>query len=76
MVDPVELAEALEAFDEPLVASPYLVLAHTLRKLGEPEEEVHDVLVVLGEHHYGDDEHVVFEILYGDGSVLGPSEAL
>jgi len=80
-----ELTEALRVLEdsederERLVArlvreNPYRWLAHVLRGAGVDEEAVYGALLGKAQE-IGDDELVVFEVLYGDGSVLGPSEA-
>lgn len=67
--------EALADSGEPLADNPYKIMARAMRKLGEPEEEVYGHLLGVAQGR-GDDALVVFEACYGDGSVLGPSEAL
>jgi hypothetical protein len=54
---------------------PYRELAFELRGAGLDEETVYGVLLDRANDR-GDDAGVVFEVLYGDGSVLGTSDAL
>ncbi len=54
---------------------PYRWLAHVLRGAGVDEMVVYGALLGKAQER-GDDALVVFEVLYGDGSVLSPSEAL
>ena len=60
--------------DEAL-SRPYRDRMDALRDAGEDEEAIFDALVSLTERR-SDDYAEVFAILYPDGSVLGPSEAL
>ncbi len=54
---------------------PYEELAHVLRGAGVDEEAVYGALLGKAQER-GDDALVAFEVLYGDGSVFGSSEAL
>ncbi len=52
---------------------PYEELAHALRDAGVDEDAVYGALMGKAQER-GDDPLIVFKVLYGDGSVLGPSE--
>ncbi|CAA9291054.1 MAG: hypothetical protein AVDCRST_MAG93-3895 [uncultured Chloroflexia bacterium] len=69
------LREALDALDGPLADNPYRVISYAMRRLCEPQEAVYEGLLRFAQER-GDDEGVIFEVLYGDGSVLGTSAGL
>lgn len=78
MLSPDALVAAYEALvdsGEPLADNPYRIMAFAMRKLGEPEQEIFEHLLGVAQGRC-EDEGVVFEALYGDGSILGPSDAL
>jgi len=58
-----------------MIPEPYRELAFELRDAGVDEQAVYGALMGKAQER-GDDALAVFEALYGDGSVLSPSEAL
>lgn len=73
-LDPETLARIMDEDDGELVA-PYRKRVKALRAAGEDERAIYEALLRLADRR-GDDYAEVFAVLYGDGSILPPSEAL
>ncbi len=77
--DDIALMSRLGAYEDAeldaLREDPYRELADFMRGTDESEEAIYEALLRLSEERH-DDAGEVFGILYGDGSVKGPSEVL
>lgn len=75
--DDIDIDAMLRISDEhdAALVGPYRKRLEELRAAGEDETAIYEALIRMAERR-GDDHGEVFAVLYGDGSIKGPSEAL